>query len=703
MKQKSIRTIALVGNPNSGKSSIFNLLTGLRQRVGNFPGVTVDRKSGFLNLGSEKVRLLDLPGSYSLDPATEDEKITSSVLLDSANIDYPDAVVVVADATHLKRSLLLCTEVMDLGLPVLLAVNMIDLVGEKQASDLCLRTSVALGIPVVGISALKKSGILELKSALAILSAKSGPSFFRIPGAFLDSIRKFRDGHKLPTDYAAWRVMLCAEKLSFADPASALAALQEAGIGNPGEFSGAEIAVRYDKINSLLDGLPAQVIRQKKLSNNLDRIFLNKWGGYLIFIAMMLLVFQAIFAWAEYPMNWIEAGFSALGGGIRTILPAGFAADLIVDGILAGLSGIVVFIPQIALLFMFIAILEDSGYMSRVVFLMDRLMKPFGFSGKSVIPLIGGMACAVPSIMAARNIPDRKERLITIMVTPLMSCSARIPVYTLLIGMFVPSRLWLGVFNLQGIAMMGFYLAGFAMALVVALVLRMLIRKKSESVFVTELPMYRMPRWGNVGISMWSKSRTFVWEAGRVIMVVSVVLWLLASFAPGDRFAEIKNEYSEILEHEHPDETRQAELEMMENSDRLKASYAGEIGSWIEPVIAPLGFDWKIGIALVTSFAAREVFVGTMATIYSVGQEESDFGALRSRMLQEVNGDTGKAIYSPATAIALMVFYAFAMQCMSTLAVTRKETRSWMWTIVMLVYMTGLAWIAAFVVQVVMG
>lgn len=695
------RTIALVGNPNSGKTSLFNVLTGLNQRVGNFPGVTVDRKVGKMKLDGETVNIVDLPGSYSLDPATQDESITTSILLDKNNRDYPDTVVVVVDATNVKRGLLMCTEVIDLGFPVVLAVNMVDLFDKGAEGKLLGKIKIGLGIPAVEISALHRRGIEDLKKELVECQA-SDSEIFQIPSAFDDAIDKVKVKYSLQNKYQAWRILLRPADVSFADASEVAAIRESAGIQKPEEFLGNEIAVRYDHINTLLEGVSPALVRQTKLTSKLDNFFLSKAGGYLFFIAIMALVFQAIFAWASYPMEWIESGFGMIGEGMRAALPAGFVGDLVVDGVWAGLGGIIVFVPQIALLFMFIAILEDTGYMSRVVFLMDRVMKPFGFSGKSVIPLIGGMACAVPSIMAARNIPSRKERLITILVTPLMSCSARIPVYTLLIGMFVPTTKLLGVFNLQGIAMMGLYMLGFVMALAVAFTMKKILRYDSKATFATEMPLYRAPRWRNVLLSMWNKSKTFIWEAGKVIMVVSVILWLLASFAPGDRFQQIDDKYAEIVQTENPDEEKLAELEITKNSEKLRASYAGEVGGFIEPMIKPLGFDWKIGIALVTSFAAREVFVGTMATIYSVGQEESDFNNLRSRMKAEKYPDTGKPVYSFAVALSLMVFYAFAMQCMSTLAVTRKETKSWKWTMVMLVYMTGLAWLASlFVFQVI--
>ena len=466
---------------------------------------------------------------------------------------------------------------------------------------------------------------------------------------------------------------------------------------------GSELAVRYDQIQELLDRvMKAPATKVEKVSAQLDRVLLHPVGGYLIFAGRLLLIFQAIFAWAAWPMDLIDGAFGASSEWFTQVLPDHFLTRLFVEGIWAGLGGIVIFVPQIALLFFFISLLEDSGYMSRVVFLMDRLVRPFGFSGKSVIPLIGGMACAVPSIMMARTIPNRTERLITILVTPLMSCSARIPVYVLLISMFVPEEYYWGIFNLQGLVMGVMYLLGFLMALVVAWVIKVVSRYKSTGIFVTEIPLYRIPRWKNTAWTMYHKARTFVVEAGKVIMVLSVVLWLLMSYGPPGKFAEIDTRYDAAIALAGAETEAGKELETQKASERLRASYVGMLGHGIEPVIRPLGFDWKIGIALISSFAAREVFVGTMATIYSAGpdaaeDEEGRFKGLRARMAAERNPVTGEPVYTAAVAMALLVFYAFAMQCMSTVAVVQRETKSWKVAGGMVVYMTGLAYVGALV------
>ena len=698
------KKIALVGNPNCGKTSLFNILTGLNQKVGNFPGVTIDRKSGSTVLSNgEKATIIDLPGSYSLYPQSEDEQITSRVLNQKENQDFPDLVILVADMTNLKRSLLLCTQVMDLNLPVVLALNMSDLAEKKGIVLHPTVLSKKLGIPVVKISALREKGIDDLKKCLSEAVAIQTQPFFNIPGSFTAAVAEVKEKTGIKENYAAFQALLAPNSYADVDTEIIRTLRETHGIGDEKELLANEFAVRYDRIHGLIEQAGEQAtaqIEQADFTSKLDKILLHKVWGYVIFLAILALVFQSIFAWAEGPMDLIDSLFSAVGNGLESALPAHFLTDLLVNGVWAGLGGIVIFIPQIALLFLFIAILEDTGYMSRAVFLMDRIMRPFGFSGKSVIPLIGGMACAVPSIMMARTIPNKYERLITIMVTPLMSCSARIPVYTLLIGLFVPTQMIMGVFNLQGIVMLGMYFLGFAMSLLVAGFMKKLLKYDSNGIFITELPVYRAPRWKNVGITMYSKCKTFVVEAGKVILVISIILWFLASFAPGNRLEEIEIEYAGKIDAASVSEEDQEILRLEMSSAKLKASYAGIIGSAIEPVIRPLGFDWKIGISLITSFAAREVFVGTMATLYSVGEKEGEgerklFDSLRTNMRQEINPVTGKPVYTTATALALMVFYAFAMQCMSTLAIVKRETNSWKWVGIMLVYMTGLAYVSA--------
>lgn len=688
------RKIALIGNPNSGKTSLFNVLTGLQQRVGNFPGVTVERKSGGISLGKGPSDLLiDLPGTYSLYPKSEDERIACEILRNATHADHPDLVVVVADGTQLKRSLLLCTQIIDLKVPAVLAVNMTDLM-ERHGMRLDIdRLSVELGIPVVPISARRGRGIKALREAIAQTYTASTRNILTIPPRFQPRIDQAKKELHTDSDYLAYQALLKPEEFrtNGFDPENPIDAAEQL-ISN-------EMVVRYDRINDILTHVvktPGDDI--PKFTHMMDRLLIHRVWGYLIFLGLLLLIFQALFTWATYPMDLIDLGFAHAGSWMAEALPPHFLTDLWINGIWAGLGGIVIFIPQIAFLFFFIAVLEESGYMSRVVFLMDRIMRPFGFSGKSVIPLVGGFACAIPSIMMTRNISQKKERLITIMVTPLMSCSARIPVYVLLIAMFVPSRTVLGVFDLQALTMMGIYLLGFVMALLAAYAFKLMLGYKAQGIFLSEMPIYRMPRWQNVGMLMYQKSRAFVLEAGKIIIVISVILWLMASFAPGDSFEEIEQKYATELAAANLTEAEREALQAAKSSEKLKASYAGLAGQWIAPVIKPLGFDWKIGISLITSFAAREVFVGTMATIYSLGEaEEEDPKGLREKMMEEINPETGEPLYTPAVAFSLLIFYAFAMQCMSTLAVVQKETRSWKWPLVMLLYLTALAYVASLI------
>jgi ferrous iron transport protein B len=690
------KKIALVGNPNVGKSLLFNLLTGLRQKVGNYPGVTVDRKIGTVSLKKgETARLIDLPGTYSLYPVSEDDRITCDVLRDTQHEDHPDLVLIVADSTQLRRSLLLASQVMDLGLPVVLVLNMMDLAEKAGISIDEIKLAAQLKVPVIKVSALKESGLRELKKLMRSVPPPSPQPILHIPPGLKPALDQLKERLQTENEYLAFQALLRpAEFEKLGDTQIA-----EVDLPNPEGLITNEMLVRYDRIDGILSQVQFQPSDPFQIATHrLDKLLLHKVWGYFIFFLVLLLIFEALFSFAATPMEWIDSAFVWVGGKIEAALPASMLTDLLVNGIWAGLGGIVIFIPQIAFLFLFIAILEESGYMSRVVFLMDRIMRPFGFSGRSVIPLIGGLACAVPSIMMTRNIPHKKERLITILVTPLMSCSARIPVYILLIALFVPAEPVLGIFTLQGMTMMAFYLLGFFMALLMAYVFKRILKYESTGVFVAEMPVYRMPRWPNVLMMIYQKCRTFVLEAGKIIIMVSIVLWFLASFAPGDRFAEIENRYAAQIENASS-EADKTELQITQSSEKLKASYAGIIGQAIEPAIEPLGFDWKIGISLITSFAAREVFVGTMATIYSLEEpsESSQMAGLREKMLAERDPETGRAIYSTATALSLLIFYAFAMQCMSTLAVTRKETNSWKWTLVMLGYLTGLAYVASLI------
>ncbi|RMG56074.1 MAG: ferrous iron transport protein B [Bacteroidetes bacterium] len=701
-----MKKVVLVGNPNSGKTSLFNVLSGLNQRVGNFPGVTVERISAQVRLpGAGPLELVDLPGTLSLYPGSEDEAISCQVLQDRSHPDHPDFVLLVADATQLRRGLMLCTQVMDLGLPVILVVNMIDLLDREDIRLNVEELSGLLGIPVIAVSARKGAGVDQLRQALQAPIAPAAEPVLQIPAGFQPVLDRLKAALASDNDYLAFQALVRPDLFPALPAGLAAEAQDQVQLSDEErqQLISNELLVRRDRVSTYLDEvLQEPPSLRERFTEKLDRILTHRVFGYILFLGIMFLIFQAIFAWATYPMDWIEAGASALSDLVRDLMPAHWVTDLITDGIIAGLGGIVVFVPQIALLFFFIALMEETGYMSRVVFLMDRIMRPFGFSGKSIIPLMGGMACAIPSIMMSRSIADRRERLITILVTPLMSCSARIPVYTLLIAMFVPAGKWMGV-DQRGLLMTGLYLLGFVAALAFAFVFKKIFRYESRGVFMMEMPAYRMPRWGNIGLTVWQKALAFVTEAGKIILVISIILWFLVAYGPGDEMAQVEARYEPLIEAAAPAEA--AELARQRDSEKLEASYAAWLGHGIEPAIRPLGYDWKIGISLITSFAAREVFVGTMSIIYQQEdpdgfEEESEQQAGRLALIERLQAErdprTGLPVYTMATVLSLIIFYAFAMQCMSTLAVTRKEA-GWKWTWVMLGYMTGLAWLGAFV------
>lgn len=638
--------LVLVGNPNSGKSTLFNALTGLNQRIGNFPGVTVEKKIGQCKISEKlKAEVIDLPGTYSLSPRSEDEKVTFDYLNDSERTDLPELIVVVADASNLKRNLLLATQLIDSEQPTILVLNMMDVVERNKQEINIELLEKELGIPVVPMNARLNKGVDNLKNAISAYQYKSATKFV---------------------------------------------------VDHESKDALENTVIRFDKIKKIIaktlvsDGQSPIA----KLTRKIDNVLTHSVWGFVIFLVILFLIFQAIFSWSAYPMDWIENGFLVFGNWLGDFLPQGVLNDLLVDGILAGLGGIVIFIPQIAMLFMFIAILEDSGYLSRVSYLTDTLLKRFGLNGRSIIPLLGGAACAVPAIMSARTISNKKERLLTIFVTPLISCSARIPVYTLLIALVIPAEKQMAGFNLQGVVMMGLYLLGFAAALLTALAMKYWVKSDERSHFIMELPIYRMPRWKNVGFTILNKVKVFLFEAGKIIIAVSIVLWVLSSYGPGDEMAKVEQKYEAIK----ADPT--AELSLTEDqiaSEKLEVSYAGHVGKFIEPVIRPLGFDWKIGIAVITSFAAREVFVGTMATLYSVGDEENT-ASIKEKMARAVDPTTGEKVYTRATGYSLLVFYAFALQCMATVAIVVKETGGWKWPILQLIYMGALAYFASLLV-----
>ena len=692
--------VALVGNPNTGKSTLFNLLTGLNQKIGNFPGVTVDKKTGYCNLPDGRIaEIIDLPGTYSLYPKSQDESIVFSILADQANPHYPDLVVVILDATNLKRNLLLYTQVADLKIPVIIALNMTDL--SKSAGiiiDVDL-FAMKLGVPVIPISARKNEGIDRVKEVISYANKIAlQHDTIDVKALAPQIIHEISADLHTNNPYYALQLAHQHETIKFITPQQSeqIEALEEKYAFHSQKTQAAETIARYHFISELLyDTVKIPVsAHEESTSNKIDKVFTHKVFGFIIFFGVLLFMFQSIFSWSSYPMELIADLFVWIQNSLHTILPAGPLTGLIVDGVIGGLSGVMVFIPQIAILFAFISVLEDTGYMSRVTFMMDKLMRKVGLNGKSVVPLIGGFACAVPSIMSTRTIENWKDRMITIMVTPLVTCSARLPIYILLIALVVPNRNVWWIINLQGLALTGMYVFSLISAVFVAFVFKLILKGRERGYFIMEIPVYRMPRWKNVGYSMYERSKTFVFQAGKVIVAVSVILWVLASYGPGNKFKQIDAKYknSEISQ-----KYKGNELEMAKNSEKLENSYAGVLGHVIEPVIKPLGFDWKIGIALITSFAAREVFVGTMATIYSVNGNAEKIEPVQQKMKTAIDPETGKPVFSLAVAFSLMMFYAFAMQCASTVAVVYRETKNWRWPAIQFIYMTGLAYVVSFI------
>ena len=686
--------VALIGNPNTGKTSVFNELTGLNQQVGNYPGITVEKKIGFCKLTSKiKANILDLPGTYSLNASSIDENVVIELLLNKKDKLYPDVAVVVADVENLKRNLLLFTQIKDLEIPTILVINMADRMKFKGISldipylEEQFKTKIAL------ISTRKGFGMQELKELIInykSLSTEPCLNASSIDSDYFESLQK-----TFPTQllYKLWLVItqdvnflnLDRNEIqnSYTKSHSDLKRLQQK-----------ETIKRYQFINDILKvGHKIDSSIAKDFRSKLDRVLTHRIWGYCLFFAILFFIFQSIFEWSKVPMEFIDATFADFSLYASETLPAGVLTNLISQGIIPGIGGILIFIPQIAFLFLFISVLEESGYMSRVVFLMDKLMRKFGLSGKSVVPLISGTACAIPAIMATRNIENWKERLITILVTPFTTCSARLPVYAIIIALVIPDTRVFGVFNLQGLTLMLLYLLGFGMAIFSAYVLNKILKIKGKTFFVVEMPNYKLPMFKNVAINVIEKTRSFIFGAGKIILAISIVLWFLASYGPGKKF----NDAEAIITAENTNST----LSKLEFKDKVAAyklenSYIGIMGKAIEPAISPLGYDWKIGIAIISSFAAREVFVGTLATIYSVGDNDND-NTIKNKMGAEINPETGVKIFNFATGISLLLFYAFAMQCASTLAITKKETNTWKWPLAQLVFMSGLAYIVALI------
>lgn len=691
--------IALAGKPNSGKSSLFNQLTGLNQKIGNFPGVTVDKRTGFCQLDDRTVaEMIDLPGTYSLYPRTLDEKVVAEVFTHQKGEFYPDKVVLVADTTNLKNCLLLLTQLMDLRLPTVLALNMVDLAARSGLSIDLKKLEKKLDMPVVMINARNGTGIEKLKNILANPLKPSSKTIYHPDEESKSLIEKIRIKFNLTSSYEAYQYLQQSDNLIFLSKADRefihTSAKENKFFAH--KYQGAETILRYEFIQDLLNEVILRSSDEgwKRVSHGIDRVLTHKVWGYVIFFITLFLIFQSIFAWAQIPMDFIDTTFAQLSTKLDHLLPEGPFFELISHGIVPGIGGIVIFIPQIAILFAFISILEETGYMSRVVFLMDKIMRKFGLSGKSVVPLMSGWACAIPAIMATRTIENWKDRLITIFVTPLMSCSARLPVYTILVALIIPDTKVFGFFNYQGLVLMGLYLLGFLAAILSAFAMKLIIKVKERSYLIMEMPTYKMPKWSNVGYQIIEKTKAFVFEAGKTILAISIILYVLASYGPAD----VMNGARETVLKETANlNLQESELQERVAAYKLEHSYAGKLGKTLEPAIKPLGYDWKIGIALVTSFAAREVFVGTIATIYSIGNTD-DSSTIKQKLKSEINPETGGPRYTLAVGMSLLVFYTFAMQCMSTLAIVKRETKGWKWPLLQLGYMTILAYLSAFMV-----
>ena len=685
--------VALIGNPNTGKTSVFNQLTGLNQQVGNYPGITVEKKVGFCKLSNNiNANIIDLPGTYSLNASSADENVVIELLLNKNDKLYPDVIVLVSEVENLKRNLLLFTQIKDLEIPTILVVNMIDRMKHKGISLDIPYLESQLKTKIVLVSSRKGTGIEALKNTITTyktLSAEPCINASSIDKDYFDTLRKTFPNQSL---YKLWLVITqdvnfvdlnrkTLKNNSFTKTDSELKILQQK-----------ETIKRYQFINDTLKvGQKVNSASATDLGSKLDRLLTHKIWGYLIFFVILFGIFQSIFEWSKIPMDFIDQSFASLSSLAVNNLPPGAFTNLIAEGIIPGIGGILIFIPQITFLFLFISILEESGYMSRVVFLMDKIMRKFGLSGKSVVPLISGTACAIPAIMATRNIENWKERLITILVTPFTTCSARLPVYAIIIGLVIPDQYVFGILNLQGLTLMLLYLLGFGMALFSAYVLHKVLQLNCKTFFVVEMPNYKLPMFKNVAINVIEKTKAFVFGAGKIILSIAVILWFLASNGPSKNFSDAESIVRTKIENSSLSEI---ELENKVASFKLENSYIGLMGKTIEPAISPLGYDWKIGIAIISSFAAREVFVGTLATIYSVGGSDNE-ATIKNKMASEVHPDSGVKIFNFASGISLLLFYAFAMQCASTLAVTKKETNSWKWPMGQLIFMSGFAYIVA--------
>ena len=697
MSKKDIK-VALIGNPNTGKTSLFNQLTGLTQKVGNYPGVTVDKKQGSCKLSATQNAIItDLPGTYSINPTSVDESIVLKTLLKKDIKESPDVILVVADVENLKRNLLLFSQIKDLEIPTVLAINMVDQMTRKGISIDLTALKEELNTEVVLISARKNRGIEAVKAAIikCHVAAKATPMCDnkKIDPAYFEELKAINPNYTL---YELWLMVTqknFPEEITKQEKEKLLSFNKD--VSKLKKYQHKETIYRYQEINKILKNTYlVDKSKAKDLRAKLDKVFTHRIFGYFIFLLVLLLIFQSIFDWSSLPMDLIDTTFAELSDFARSNLPTGVLSDLIVEGIIPGIGGVLIFIPQIAILFLFIAVLEETGYMSRVVFLMDKIMRRFGMNGKSVIPLISGTACAIPAIMATRTISSWKERLITILVVPFTTCSARLPVYAILISLIIPDTKIFGFYNLQAFTLLMLYALGFGTAILAAYILQKTLKIKSNSFFVVEMPNYKLPSVKNVLFDVLEKTKAFVLGAGKIILALSVVLWFLASNGP----ESYQNAEQNTIEKAANKNLETDELQQKIAAVKLENSYIGIMGKSIEPAIRPLGYDWKIGIALITSFAAREVFVGTLATIYSVGSDDENTATIKEKMRSEINPATGKKIFNFPAGMSLLVFYAFAMQCMATLAIVKRETKTWKWPLIQLFGMTGLAYVCSLIV-----
>ncbi len=703
MAKNNSYKIALIGNPNAGKSSVFNLLTGMHQKTGNFPGVTVDKKVGKIESAVGNITVVDFPGLYSLHTSSSEELIVTNVLLDKENINYPDAIVYVADITTLEKHILLFTQIKDLGFPIVFALNMVDLALSRDISFDIEKLSMVLECPVVDISC-RNGGqnIGKLKTTIESVLTNLNQyqpvkKFYHLNSLEQKMVSEVKEMLPIKNDYQALLLLHHSDEIEYlgVDDKHKIKNIKVKYGFKSLPHQVEETMSRYNHFEGQIrKGIQTHGSGGNIFTRKLDNILTHHLLGPIIFFSLMFVLFQAIFTWSSYPMDLIDGFFTYLHTYIERNIPPSIFTDLLNDGIIAGIGGLVIFIPQIAILFLLISILEEIGYMARAVFMFDKIMQKFGLNGRSIVALVSSSACAIPAIMSTRTMNDWKERLITILVTPFISCSARIPVYTLLIGLVIPSKQIFGIINLQGLVFMGLYLLGIVTALLSAFILKKIIKSNSNSFLLLELPNYKLPVWRNVFFRVFNKVKSFVFEAGKIIVVISIVLWFLAAYGPSDEMQLAKEHAITLAQQQN---LSQDETNDLIASKKLEVSYAGHIGKLMEPAIRPLGFDWKIGIALLTSFAAREVFVGTMATIYSVGSKGDEM-SIRERMSVEKNIKTGKLTFDLATGLSLLLFYVFAMQCMSTLAVVRKETGTWKWPILQFFFMTSIAYFSSLIV-----